>query len=783
MNPSNERFLTVFDLAERHYREGNFHESKGLLGQVLKEHPLDPPIAQLLALCHLRLGEYASAKDMINEALRLSRDEPLTWNIAGEIDRVVGDLQSAIARFSKALALNASYLDALNNLGITQEALALYDDARVTFERALSIDSNNALTWYNLGNTLFKANTLEESRQAYMRALQIRPDYPEALNNLGALLSRMERFNEAIEIFEALTLIRPSFYDGLYNYAEALRSRGDFELALSMYKRAIECAPPSKKAQALARLAATYRDHGKRLDALSVAQEAFSLDPSSTDVLHTRVNLELDCGNFETARRLVEEIVRRAPSNLSAKLCLTMLQMPTIYESEAEISKARDAYATMVADLERVMGAATDETAPAMEEVIGNNQPFFLPYQGLDCVELQRRYGTMISEVMRKAIPLATPQTRTISENERIRVGIVSGFFRNHSVYKMPVRGWIQTLDRSAFEVVCYHTQNRIDHCTREAASACAKFVQGPKSTRQWVAEISSDAPDILIFPEIGMDPMAGKLAALRLAPVQATSWGHPVTSGFPTIDYFISSDAMEPPNASTHYTEKLVRLPGIGLHYSPLETRAARTTRQAIGIRSDVVFLWCCQSNYKYLPQYDWVLAELAREIPSSQFGFITLLPDSEASNIFRNRLKRAFRARGIDPDERVRFLPALSADEFASIASLADICLDSVEWSGCNSSLEVLSQGTPIVTYRGTFMRGRHTAAILERIGCQELVAETLEEYVRLAVDLVTNQEKRARLVARIRENLPKLYQDPSSTRELEKLMRAWLSQVKSR
>jgi predicted O-linked N-acetylglucosamine transferase (SPINDLY family) len=690
---------------------------------------------------------------------------------------VVGDLHGAIARFSKALSLNSSYLDALNNLGITQEALSLYDDARMSFERALSIDSNTPLTWYNLGNTLFKANKLEESRQAYMKALQVRPDYPEALNNLGALLTRLERFTEAIEIFEALTLIRPSFYDGLYNYAEALRTRGDFELAIAMYQRAIGCAPPTKKAPALARLAAAYRDHGKRLEALSVAREAFSLDPSSTEVLQARVNLELDCGNFQTARRLVEEIVSRDPSNLSAKLCLTMLQMPTIYRSETEILKARDAYATMVAELERVMGAANDETAPAMEEVIGNNQPFFLPYQGLDCIELQRRYGTMISEVMRKAIPLTTPKPRTIRENERIRVGIVSGFFRNHSVYKMPVRGWIQTLDRSAFEVVCYHTQNRIDHCTREVASACAKFVQGPKSTRQWVVEISSDAPDILIFPEIGMDPMSGKLAALRLAPFQATSWGHPVTSGFPTVDYFISSDAMEPSNASTHYTEELVRLPGIGLHYSPLETRATRISRASIGIRSDAVFLWCCQSNYKYLPQYDWVFAELAREIPSSQFGFITLLPDSEASHIFRNRIRGAFQSQGIDPDERVRFLPALSTDEFASTASLADLCLDSIEWSGCNSSLEVLSQGTPIVTYRGTFMRGRHTAAILEQIGCQELVTETLQDYVRLTVDIATNHDRRARLVARIRENLPKLYQDPSSTRELEKLMRAWI------
>lgn len=778
MSSSNERFPTVFDLAERHYREGNVHESKELLAAILKEHPLDPPIARLLALCHLRLGEHNAAKSMIAEALRLASEDPFTWNIAGEIDRVSRDLQNAIERFSKALTLNPSYVEALNNLGITYEELGRFDDARQAFEKSIQIDPRGALTWYNLGNTLFKAGRLEECRHAYTEALAIIPNYPEALNNLGALLHRMERHGEAIEIFETLTLIKPDFYDGLYNYAEALKSRGDYENAIALYQRALQRAPSAKKAQTLARLASAYREHGKRLEALEIAKEAFSLDPSSIEVVHIRVNLELDCGNFITARSLVEQLATRDPSNISAKLCLMMLQMPTIYESECDISKAREAYSLMLGNLEREASAATSKTAPPIEEALGNNQPFFLPYQGLDCVELQSRYGAMISGVMSKAIPLAPPKARAINEKERIRVGIVSGFFRNHSVYKMPVRGWIQTLDRSSFEIFCYHTQSRVDQYTREAASVSIKFAQGPKSVRQWAAEISSDAPDILIFPEIGMDPMSGKLAALRLATVQATSWGHPVTSGLPTIDYFISSDAMEPPNGSTHYTEQLVRLSGIGIHYSPVDSRAATLSRKDIGIDDDAAFLWCCQSNYKYLPQHDWIFAELASKIPSSQFGFITLLPDSEASAIFRNRITEAFQSRGLNADERVRFLPALSADQFASVAALADLCLDSIEWSGCNSSLEVLAHGTPIVTYRGQFMRGRHTSGILEEIGCHELVTDTLETYIQTAVDVVGDRERRRKISTQIRENLPRLYHDATSTRELERLMRGWLS-----
>ena len=54
------------------------------------------------------------------------------------------------------------------------------------------------------------------------------------------------------------------------------------------------------------------------------------------------------------------------------------------------------------------------------------------------------------------------------------------------------------------------------------------------------------------------MDPIALKLGCLKLAPIQMTSWGHPDTSGLPTIDYFLSSELMEPENAQENYTEKV---------------------------------------------------------------------------------------------------------------------------------------------------------------------------------------------------------------------------------
>ena len=76
---------------------------------------------------------------------------------------------------------------------------------------------------------------------------------------------------------------------------------------------------------------------------------------------------------------------------------------------------------------------------------------------------------------------------------------------------------------------------------------------------------------DALLYPEIGMDPVCAKLAALRLAPVQAVGLGHPMTTGLPTMDAFLSSALMEPEDGEDWYTEQLVRLPNLGILYEPV--------------------------------------------------------------------------------------------------------------------------------------------------------------------------------------------------------------------
>jgi protein O-GlcNAc transferase len=258
------------------------------------------------------------------------------------------------------------------------------------------------------------------------------------------------------------------------------------------------------------------------------------------------------------------------------------------------------------------------------------------------------------------------------------------------------------------------------------------------------------------------MDKVSAQLAAQRLAAVQCCSWGHPVTSGFPTIDYFLSSDLMEPAGAADHYSERLVRLPNLSIYYEPLDVPSAMIDRAQLGLRPDAVVYWCCQSLPKYLPQFDAVFARVATEVPDCQFTFIEFGGGRGVTEMFRARLDRAFKAAGLDAGDYCVFLPRLAPDRFVAAIGQCDVVLDSIGWSGCNSILESLVHNLPIVTLAGEMMRGRHAAAILDMMGVRETTARSIDEYVSIAGLLGRTTAKRTELSARIANNKHRVYRD---------------------
>jgi protein O-GlcNAc transferase len=474
-------------------------------------------------------------------------------------------------------------------------------------------------------------------------------------------------------------------------------------------------------------------------------------------------------GRFPEAVSHFARALALQPNFVEARFALCMAQLPILYDTENEIAERRNAYISSLKDLR---DAVQSMPAPdRLTDVVGAHQPFYLAYQNQDDHELQALYGAVVSRIMTARYPAAAG-ARPVA-NEPIRVAIVSGFFRRHSNWKIPIKGWITQLDRSRFRLFGYYTAAERDAETEIAAASCERFVQGPLSLDVWRAAILSDAPHVIIYPEIGMDRMTVQLAAQRLAPVQCNSWGHPETSGLPTLDYFLGSALMEPSDGDEHYTERLVRLPGLSIYYEPAETILEACDRNALGLRAGAFVFWCGQSLPKYLPQFDSVFARVAREIGDCQFVFIQFPGSAEITKRFWARLERAFAAVGLRAEEHCLLVPRLAPAAFAAAVGACDAVLDSIGWSGCNSILESLAFDLPIVTLTGTLMRGRHATAILSMMQITETITNDVEGYMATAVKLARDRAWRTMLKSKIALNKHRLYRDHTCIDALESFL----------
>jgi protein O-GlcNAc transferase len=712
----------AFAAAMAHHRAGRLIDAERLYRLACDTDPKNARAYHLLGVVAHQLNRPDAAVH-VGRAVALDPDFAEAHNDRGVILAANGLFAEALPCFERAVALNPRYNEARNNFGQGLRSLGRFDEALTQFELVLKSAPDSALAHFNLASVLERLGRNPDAEKHYRSAISLRPDFVDAYIHLASLLQNTDRLPEAFAHGERAVALRPDSTGARNNFGNILRAMGRRDDAIAQYETALRIDPNSFMAHYNCGVA--LRGETRIADARAHFARAFALKPDF----------------------------------LEAELALCMAELPALYEDDSEVAERRDAYASRLARLSADVHRAS---APAaLAEAIGSHQPFYLPYQGCNDRELQTLYGSLVCKIMAaRYTPPVLPNPP--GPHEPIRLGIVSGFFRQHSNWKIPIKGWLRSLDRKRFHVTGYYTSAERDGETDAASAVCERFVQGPLPLDAWRRTILEDAPHVLIFPEIGMDKVSAQLAAQRLAVVQCCSWGHPVTSGFPTIDYFLSSDLMEPAGAADHYSERLIRLPNLSIYYEPLDVPYVVIDRAQLGLRPDVVVYWCCQSLPKYLPQFDAVFARIAAEVPDCQFTFIEFGGGRGVTETFRARLDRAFKAAGLDAGDYCVFLPRLAPDRFAAAIGQCDVVLDSIGWSGCNSILESLVHNLPLVTLAGEMMRGRHAAAILDMMDVRETTARSIDEYVSIASLLGRTTAKRTELSARIANNKHRLYRD---------------------
>jgi CRISPR-associated protein Csy1 len=600
----------------------------------------------------------------------------------------------------------------------------------------VTADPRNARAWNNLGNSLRTSGRLREAAAAFEHAVGIRPDYALALANLGSVRRDLGDSAAAESTLRSALAIDPKLSAALLALGSMYRHQGRLDEAIALFARGAQAAP--KDARPCLELAAALAERD--------------------DVL--------------MARRVYAEAQTRDPASIRAQLG-SRLTLPMIAESTEALAAARAEFEQGLSALDRTLPALMrpQDATTVLDGLRWSN--FLLAYQGGDDRALQARYATLVGD----AIAVVAPAWRESlparnAGDSRVRVGFVSSFFRDGTVGRY-FEHWITDLDRAAFEVVLYHLQPGTDALFDRLAARADIVRNCPRWLPSWVAAaIRDDAPDVLIYPELGMDATVFALAALRLAPLQCSAWGHPVTTGHATIDVFFSSAAMEPADGAAHYVEKLVRIPGIGTRYAR-PAPPADASRHRFGLPDDAFLFLCPQSLFKIHPDNDALFARVLAAAPGARLVlFEGRHPTLTAK--YLARLDVALAREGIGRDNRVDLLAQCGHDEYLRINRVCDAMLDTLHWSGGNTSLDALACGLPIVTLPGRFMRGRQSAGMLRLMDLDELVARDVDDYIGIAIRLAQDAAWRAALSSRIMAAHGRVFDDRAAVAALARFLR---------
>lgn len=645
-----------------------------------------------------------------------------------------------------AAAIETALREALA-AGIRAHDEGRLEDAEEILRRALSIAPRSPAVHAALGQLRMDRRDYEGALGAFQRAATLQST-PRAWNNAGIALLALERREDAALAFQRALELDPRYALASLNLAR-LHAEGEPQRAFSHAQAAVQADPANADAWlVMADLLRRRKEYESALRALNLAIERA---PQRPVVWTTRASLLAEMDRTDTARAESAAAWRQFPGDLRAALGAT-LTLPRVYSSLGHLEESRAAYA---AGLEALHESAdrfrfADAETALVESRWAN---FYLAYQGRDDRALQERYGALQRRVLERAAPeLFAPRARKARDKPRVRVGFLSHYFYNCVVGRY-FASWIMRLDPARFETIAYYTNAWVGDDTRAIQKAAGVFRHVAARPLAAIArQVIEDELDVLVYPEVGMHPDIASFAAMRLAPAQCMAWGHPTTSGSAEMDWYLSCAAMEPAGRRAHYGERLALLPGLGTNYR-MPALEGTATRGEFGLPADRTLYLAPQSLFKVHPDND---ALLARVLAADPRGIAVMFEanHAESTRAFRMRLDAVLAAHGVEPERVAMLKPGLQHAAYLRLNAVCDVMLDSLHWSGGNTSIDALAAGLPVVTLPGALMRGRQSAAMLDAVGLPELVTGDAEAYVQVAArlgrDAVWREEASRRIAA---------------------------------
>ena len=611
----------------------------------------------------------------------------------GVAEHQAGNFQAAAALYDGILAYEPEHPEALHMRGVLAFQQGDHAWAIATLQDAIRFNRADPHYYYDLGTMYLNTGLLQDAAYNFQTAIDLDADHADAHGNLATARKGLGDLDGAVSSYRRALTLRPADAGAYNNLGLTLCELGDTQAGVASLQRAIALRPEYASAHNNMGLAMLRMNRAH--EAAGCFLKAIAFDP--TDAL--------------------------AYTNLAQAL-------------QAQL-RTDDAIASFRAAL---------ELRPDYAEAHSNLLLALQYVPGVEPVALFAEHQRFATQFESPLVPKWLPAANDKDPERRLKIGYVSGDFRNHAV-AMFIEPIFLLHDPMQFEIYCYATHFLHDDVSTRFKTAVHHWRTCHGLTDAQMADhIRADGIDILI-------DLSGHTAHNRLltfarkpAPLQLSWMGYPGTTGLASMDYLIADRLFLPPGQfDTQFTEKIICLP-TGAPFSP--PAAAPDVNALPALATGCLTFGSFNQPAKLSAEVIAVWSQLMRALPSSQL-LLGGLPGKDCNQA----LIALFANEGIER-RRLRFHERSDLDSYLALHHQVDICLDTFPYNGSTTTVHALWMGVPTLSMVGRTPAGRAGSAILGHADLCDFVAADAAEFVAKGVHWARSLPELARLRTGLRD-----------------------------
>lgn len=587
-----------------------------------------------------------------------------------------GELDKAACCYQQAIDITPSYAEVHNNLGLVFKFQKKYGAAEKSLRQAIEINPMLANAHFNIALVAYEQGNIIGAKEALSVGVKRSPAYVNFHLLLAEILLEENALQEASNSFRQVLQFESNNYRALSALAMISLKQGKFQLAVSQYANLLVMQPQDAEAHNNLGVALQYCfEHQK---SISSCRRAIAIKPDYADAHFNLGNALRSLGKIEDALSEFEQAVELDPEGFATHTALLFCQNyhPT--------SSGEDIF---------------------------------------------REYSQWNAKFAANLANSIAPFNNSVKYQRRLRIGYVSADFCQHSVafFAAPL---IECHDLSQVEVFCYFNSYRSDHVTEHFKAIANQWRPCAHMTDEQLAQsIRDDQIDILI-------DLSGHTADNRLlvfarkpAPVQVSWMGFGYTTGLTAMDYFIGDKVFTPVGSDHLFSEKIYRLPHSFVSYQP--PSYAPDPGPLPAMDNGYVTFACLSRAERINKRVIAAWALILQRLPTAH---LRLDSRSFSSPHLCQEVRDDFSARGVAAERLELGFSTPVWDVYRQV----DVILDCFPHNSGTTTCEALWMGVPVVTLTDRPSVGRLGSAYLAAIGKQEWIADNVDNYISLAVEI---------------------------------------------